>query len=278
MIRTLSQTEAARRDTVFTRAADVALDRISQRLFSIPRPENYPVAIWAGVLLALVYRPRGTFRVLFGVLDALFSPWRRLLSSQTVTIGADGSFTSSVLHAGHACRFAWFEDASTKEKRLVFVRRVTGTVGYLSRYSSGYWEGWQSAATGTLTFLPFLITEGDGVVNLFLDIELLNSPPNYLQSPGGSTRPATQPDGGHLLNLFDLDPATLNYGDQNIGPYPLYFSGAGAGVLLAPIMHQCLAAGVHLNVFALDWGGVLGVGPLSALPQFGRIGPFDLGS
>ena len=56
MIRTISQTESARRDTLISRAADVALDRISSRLFGLSRPANYPRDAWRRTLLALAYQ------------------------------------------------------------------------------------------------------------------------------------------------------------------------------------------------------------------------------
>ena len=77
MTRTISQTEAARRDTLFTRAEGLALDLLSRRLYGLERPANYPRDAWAQMLRALVYQPRGTFRTVFAVFDALFSPRAR---------------------------------------------------------------------------------------------------------------------------------------------------------------------------------------------------------
>ena len=279
MIRTLSQTEAARRDTLFTRAEGLALDLLSRQLYGIERPANYPRDAWAQMLRALVYQPRGTFRTVFAVFDALFAPWARLVSLGPVTVNAAGVFASADITTAHAGRWAWFEEDGTGARVLVWVRTCTPSVGgVLSTVESAYWRAWNAARTGTLYLLPFSLVEGDCEVTVNLDAELLSAPPTYLQDPAGSARPAGVPFGGHLLNLFDLDPASLDYGDQVNGPFPLYLTGADVGGLFGAVARVLLPAGVRLTVRSVAFADTLGYGPIYALPRFGRVGVPGLGT
>lgn len=278
MIRTISQTESARRDTLISRAADVALDRISSRLFGLSRPANYPRDAWRRMLVALAYQPRGTLRTLFGVLDALFSPWSALVKLDGLTVAEDGTFNSADIETAHVGRFAWWYDEQGGERRLVFVEYADeGVSGRISTVTSGYASAWSGTGTGRLEFLPFVLAESDCKVTLWLDAELLSAPPTYLQSPDGSERPVDQPFGGHLLNLFDLDPETLDYGDQERGPFPLYLTGDEVGGLIGHVMRCLLVAGVQIEARLVDFGAALGYGPLYALPRYGRVGPASLG-
>ena len=278
MIRTLSQTEAARRDTIFTRADGYALDELSIELLGLARPATYPRDAWARMLLALVYRPRGTFRTLFAVLDALFEPWSRL-TALNVTVTASGGVTDATITNAYGSRWARFVDAESGEQTLVFVTTATTGSLQLATYGSSYFEAWSGEErTGTLTLLPFTLSESRCLVTMLLDAELLSAPPSYLQSPDGSARPSSQPLGGVLLNLFDLDPNTLDYGDQVQGPYPLYLTGDEVDGVIGHVMRCLLPAGVRLEVRSVDFGGQLGYGPIYSLPRFGRVGPANLGS
>lgn len=278
MIRTLSQTEAARRDTIFTRADGYALDELSIELLGLARPATYPRDAWARMLLALVYRPRGTFRTLFAVLDALFEPWSRL-TALNVTVTASGGVTDATITNAYGSRWGRFVDAESGEQTLVFVTTATTGSLQLATYGSSYFEAWSGEErTGTLTLLPFTLSESRCLVTMLLDAELLSAPPSYLQSPDGSARPSSQPLGGVLLNLFDLDPNTLDYGDQVQGPYPLYLTGDEVDGVIGHVMRCLLPAGVRLEVRSVDFGGQLGYGPIYSLPRFGRVGPANLGS
>lgn len=277
MIRTLSQTEAARRDTIFSRADGVALDRISARLLNVTRPHTYPRDAWAKMLEAFVYQPRGTFRCLFGVLDALFRPWADLTVIENLSINSDGEFNSTDLLAAHGGRWAWYTSDTDGSQKLVYLEYAYLSSGRLSTVESGYWDAWSGTDTGSLRFVPFVLTEADCLITLWLDAELLSAPPSYLQSPDGSARPANQPYGGHLLNLFDLDPDTLDYGDQTDGPFPLYLTGEDTAGLIGHLMRRLLVAGVHMVVRLADFGDTLGYGPIFSLPRYGRIGPPNLG-
>lgn len=267
MIRTLSQTEIARRDTLITRASAGAFDHLAQ-FYGLVRPSSYPVEAWRDVLRAVAYQPRGTFRVLFGALDALFSPWRDSVQL-TANIDASGSFTHpSLTSTAYAHRWIKIGNA------VYWVAEVdTGTTtAQITPHASAYWDAWTTAQSNAeISFLPFFIVEGSAEISIYLDIEILAVPPTYLQ-PAGQARPATQPDGGHLLNLLDLDPATLDYGDQNIGPYPLYlFSGDEADGILGDLLRVIIPAGVKYALYGAQWGGALGYPPISSLERQGSV-------
>lgn len=275
MIRTLSQTESARRDTIVTRADGVALDRLSLRLWGLSRPHTYPRDAWAQMLKALMYQPRGTMRSVFAVLDALFYPWTEL-TKISVTVSSSGGVSHSSLTQSHGSRWVWFtSDAGVRT--LTYTTSATAGSLQLAVTPSSLYDVVTGEATGTLEFLPFVLTERDCVVSLLLDAELLGAPPSYLQSPDGSARPSGQPLGGVLLNLFDLDPDTLDYGDQTQGPFPLYLTGGEVNGVLGGVMRCLLPAGVHFEARAVTFGDALGYGPLYALPRFGRVGPPNLG-
>lgn len=277
MIHTLSQIESARRDTVFTRADGYAIDRLSTRLLDVPRPHTYPRDAWAKMLEAFVYQPRGTFRCVFGVLDALFSPWAKGVVLSGVSIDANGFFNHAELTNTYAGRWAWFtSDNVDVAERLVFVRYTNETttptpLGVLSTIDTAYWEAWSGTDTGTLRFLPFMLVESDCLITLYLDAALVSAPPTYLQSPDGSARPQSQPYGGHLLNLFDLDPLTLDYGDQINGPFPLYLTGEDTAGIVGHLMRKLLVAGVQMVVRLADFDQQIGFAPLYSLPRYRTI-------
>ena len=266
MIRALSQTESAKNDTLLTRADGEALDALGD-YYQLKRPASYPLEAWRGVLKSVVYQPRGTFRVLFSALDALFSPWRDSVQV-TADINAQGQFSDASLTStayGHrwvkiGSDFHWVDSVDTGT-----------TTASLSVHRSAYWSGWSEAKNAQeVSFLPFYIVESSALVEIYLDVSLLGVPPSYLQ-PAGATRPAGQAYGGHLLNLLDLDPDTLDYGDQTNGPFPLYLFGSETSGLLGDLLRQIVPAGIKVELKSRDWGDDLGYPVISSLVALGSI-------
>lgn len=266
MIRTLSQIESARRDTIITRASDAALDKLA-KYYYLSRPSAYPLAAWREVLAHVVYQPRGTYRVLFHALNALFSPWRDSVQL-TVDIDAAGGFThadlTSTAYAHRWVRingkYYWIDSVDTGT-----------TTAQLAKHRSEYWDSWAEAAAGvSVSWLPFYIIELPAKIEIYLDVELLAVPPTYAQ-PAGAARPATQPHGGHLLNLLDLDPATLDYGDQARGPFPLYLAGDEVGGILGDLLRQIIPSGVEVTLAGTRWGDALGFPSLSSQMRQGSV-------
>ena len=254
MIQTLSQCDAARRATVFTRCADDELDFLSASLFNLHRPSAYPAQAWRNLLKVLVYQPRGTIPSLFRALDALFSPWSAT-TEITTTINASGQFThASLTSAAYAHRWVSVNSGF----RWVDSVDVATTTAQLSVVNCAYWDAWTTAQPGAkVAFLPFYFVESRGKVRIYLDLDLLSVPTTFVQPTAGA-RPAGQPLGGHLLNLLDLDPNTLDYGDQNNGPYPIYLRGNEADGVLGDVLRYILAAGVSVDLIGIPFGGSLG--------------------
>lgn len=74
-------------------------------------------------------------------------------------------------------------------------------------------------------------------------------PPSYYHEGDDPTETASgEPYGHHTLDLFDGDPLTPSLGDQTLGPYPLYFPGAGVDSTARALLDQLLAAGVRLEM------------------------------
>lgn len=260
MIHTLSQTEAARRATIFTRAADAELDHLS-RYYGLTRPSSYPPSAWREFLRAVVYRPRGTVASLFGALAALFKPWTDT-TALTVDIDANGAFSDPSL-TSDAYAHRWIRVGDTYH--WVDSIDTTTQTAQINTVASSYWRAWEGAQAGVeVAFLPFFFVEGDATIRLLIDVDLLSVPPTYIQE-SAATRPTGQPYGGQLLNLLDLDPDTLDFGDQNNGPYPLYLRGNAARGVLGGVLRHIIAAGVRVDILGIPFGGAIGYPSLSDL-------------
>ena len=268
MIRTLSQTERARRSTLINRVDDDQLDQLSA-FYGLTRPASYPVKAWRALMISVVYQPRGTIQTLFSALNALFSPWRDA-TEITVNIDEHGAFSHTSLTEGHAHR--WVKIDSGAITRYAWLETVdeSTTTGQLNTVDSAYWPAWSSSVSGSLSFLPFIIVENDALVQILIDTLVLSTPPTYMQD-AGTARPTGQPNGGHLLNLLDLDPNTLDYGDQTRGPFPLYLSGDEAGGILGDLLRRLVPAGVKVEIRGTQYGENIGYPALSSLVATGGL-------
>lgn len=276
MIRTYSQTEAARRDTVHTQADGYALDRLSTLFYGVTRPANFPRSTWSNVLTAWAYAPRCTMQGTWAVIDAMFRPYANLLTLTNVTIAAHPTLSDQYVRASHSDfsdaysqRLAIIDDG--EKETLVFMAIADTGYADISRISSGHWSGYSDTGTVTLTPLPYWIEEKVGEVVLWLDGELMGAPPTYMQQQS-YTRPANQPLGGILLNLFDLDPATLDYGDQVDGPFPIYLGAEELSGVFGHILKRTLPAGIRISARVHNWAGQLGTGSFGSIINTGGIG------
>jgi hypothetical protein len=82
-------------------------------------------------------------------------------------------------------------------------------------------------------------------------------------------RDAGEPFGGQLLELFDLDPDTENYGDQITGPFPLYVGGSQLEGVFGTILNKCISAGIKYELVNQDWDTSLNYQSLSIYAQQG---------
>lgn len=268
MIRTFSQIERARRETLISRVDDDRLDYLS-RFYGLTRPASYPVDAWRNVLINVVYQPRGTLRTLFTALDALFAPWRDVTEID-VTINADGTFTDNTLTTAHAHRFVRINTGSEYIYSWVETVDENTHTAQLNVNQCEYWDAWNQSVTGSVSFIPFFIVETDAQIKIVLDTVILSAPPTYLQT-AGATRPQSQPYGGHLLNLLDLDPNTIDFGSQIEGPFPLYLTGDEAGGILGDLLRRLIPAGVSTLIVNGQFGGDIGYPALSQLVQTGSL-------
>jgi hypothetical protein len=298
----LSQIDKARHSTVFTRATTTDLDRLSF-FYDLVRPASFPRVYWAKVMQAIVYQPKGTYAQLFNVLYWSFKPWTDQETYENVLISTEGRF---VLPTGdlsdgrvHKLVRCTFTDGSVKIY-MVYQIHETGTPPIVvRRYQlftdqthasnsmfSVYTRG-QSVTVKTMEFLPFLIfeTTGGGLGNLnalddlrngkitiYLDSTLAKAPPTYMKEDN-EERDAGEPFGGQLLELFDLDPDTENYGDQINGPFPLYLGGSQLEGVFGTLLDKCISAGIKYELINQDWDTSLGYQTLNIYAQQG-IYPF----
>jgi hypothetical protein len=183
----------------------------------------------------------------------------------------DYTITDSRLNASYAQRYARFTESSTQKETIVWIEDATAGSATLCPLSSSYFKTIEDGQ-GTLEILPFVLFERRNVLYFYLDVEMVSPPPTFLQESGGA-RPASQPFGGHLLNLFDLNSETLDYGDQVNGPFPLYLDSIEISGVLKHVLPKLLRAGVKFEAQAKSWGDdLLGFGGLSSIPRYGVVG------
>lgn len=258
MIQTFSQIESARRDLVHTQADNLALDRLSTLFYALPRPSTFPIEAWRNVLTAWAYAPRCTIQGTWAVIDAMFRPFTRgltLIDAEVFTAldAHNMIITHQDLDTTHSQRLAIIEKDG--EETLVFLPFGASGLAGVCRYSSAYWSGYNELGKLNLTPLPYFIEERPAEIILWLDHVLLSAPPTYMQN-APDPRPLNQPLGGILLNLFDLDPATLDFGNQETGAFPLYLQDDDLNGVFGHILKRTIPAGVRLSVRAHRWSTI----------------------
>ena len=85
----------------------------------------------------------------------------------------------------------------------------------------------------------------------------------------GEERDENEPFGGQLLELFDIDNQTLDFGNQEIGPFPLYLSGSNMDSIFGDLLKKIMPAGIRYSVYAIDWDGVTDFPPIFTYAQNG---------
>jgi len=113
--------------------------------------------------------------------------------------------------------------------------------------------------TATARLLPFRIKERQPaafneqgpselctiIVEIIVPEEQL-VPPSYYRE-GDDARAAGEPNGLHVVDLFD-SVYSHRVGDQETGPYPLYYDGDSVGSNVLSLFKYLLAAGVHIEM------------------------------
>jgi hypothetical protein len=292
----LSQIDQARHSTNFKLATGSDLDRLAN-FYQLTRPATFPRDDWENVMKAIVYAVKGTYSNLFNVLYWLFKAWIISETYENVSIDAFGRFTLPVsLSKGRTSKIVklTFTDGSSDfyyVSSIVTVGTPPLTVSYYrlansdSGYKTSYFKTWKNQNTAInvkMEFMPFLIletnegglgntTKGDlsnGQVLIYLDSTLAKTPPTYMKDDG-EERDENEPFGGQLLELFDIDNQTLDFGNQEIGPFPIYLSGSNMDSIFGDLLKKIMPAGIRYSVYAIDWDGVTDFPPIFTYAQNG---------
>ena len=294
----LSQIDNARHSTIFTSATTTDLDRLSF-FYDLVRPASFPRAYWAKVMQAIIYQPKGTYAQLFNVLYWLFKPWIDQETYENIQIDANGYFILSTvaISDGRINKLVrcTFNDGSVKIY-MIYQIQETGNPPFVTRrYNfftddifdsntmfSMYTPG-QNVTVQKMEFLPFLIFETtsgglgnvnnindlqNGKITIYLDSTLANPPATYMKEDN-EERDAGEPFGGQLLELFDPDPATEDYGDQVNGLFPLYFVGSKLEGVFGTVLNKCISAGIKYELINQDWDASLEYQTLNIYAQQG---------
>jgi hypothetical protein len=106
-------------------------------------------------------------------------------------------------------------------------------------------------------WLPSLGTEA--IVEVLLEAALFTVPPTYLLDPGGVDRDTVDPlmpDGGIIMDLFGAingTPGLVEAGNQDTGPYPVYWIDETDRTGFARYFDPILAAGVDFDAQVVDF-------------------------
>lgn len=266
MLQPLSQTEKAFRDTLLAKAEGTALDRLSD-LYGVPRIFALPLLYWRRVLAAAALGPRDRMGTIFEVLRALLEPW----TEQTLTFCDLEAATPAKLIGGTPAGNAW---SCAHEGRLIEVDGdvywsvgVDGSDLDLATTTTTYWRAanWASDRSNvSVRVLPFWMREDGAQVKIYLDADLLSTPPTYLLPNSVDARPAGQPIGGALLQDASV-----------VAEYegPVYLIGEGLAGLFKALLDNLCAAGVNLNMYTFIWcsDNALDAGSFLDFSLYGRV-------
>ena len=286
MLQPFSQIERAHRDTLIAKAEGAALDRLS-RLYGVPRPPPLPSRYWRRALKAAALGPRDRPGTFFEVLCALMEPW----TEQTLTTCDIEEASPTKLIGGTPAGNAW--NCSHMGRLIEVVGKgvfwstgVSGSDLLLSPISTSYWKGaaWKAdEGDVSVRVLPFWWRDSGGIVDVYVDAEIVSVPPTYILPNAVDARPADQPIGGALLS-----DATLPLVDYHDGleyprgdfPGPIYLSGVDVLPVYAALLDSLCAAGVQVRIRAYEWcsAEALGVGNLPNFRIYGQGLPGSLAS
>lgn len=274
MLQPYSQTEQAARDTYLHKAESWAFDTLAE-LVGLPYNAGFSRAAWRDLLLAAAYGYRGTWTTFFAGLRALYEP-----QGEAVTVTRDPAAPQTLTYVSGLAAGGW--ECSHANRLIVVEGAVYWSTGpqigggtsatlTLDAQATSYWQaadwsGLPAADQVVATVLPFLpvehtpgpildnagdqldaLTSGAGVgarIRLLLS-QGFASPGSYLIDPAGAAKPAGQPYGAHMMDLFD--PNTPEAGDQTNGPFPLYLASADSVESLRKILRPLLVAGVDVE-------------------------------
>ena len=214
-------------------------------------------------LTATTYSAKGSPAALFRTLRAIFQRHERTLTSATLTPNPQGATIShpELTDEDAGAWVEWTPNDGTPAQ--IYHARAAQTGAVLTTPARTTWHQQPplsgAQTTGVLKVLAFTISEPapansaeaarrvsrpcEVIINTTADT--LDTPPTYLRELD-TPRIPPEPDGGHIMDLFDGNPDTSR-GDQTLGPYPLYFPSDGQ-TSLSSTLEGLLAAGVRLRI------------------------------
>ena len=256
----------ARAATLTPTASGADLASLSD-LYGLPLPRfaRGQDAIIRAVLRATLYSARGTYPATLATLRELYRPYE--ISLEGAELSADTSaalITHPDIEAGWAQRWLIWE-AEGEPAALYLVQSATTGEATLERARTLHHTAppaeLSEPLTGRASLVPWRASEPtaapgdtraplvDNPAALVLDTEAPRSdiPPSYYHEGDDPTETASgEPYGLQALDLFDGDPAIPSLGDQTLGPFPLYYPGAGVDSTTRALLDRLLAAGVRL--------------------------------
>lgn len=241
MLEPLSQTEIAFRDTLVTKATGVALDRLGV-LFGFPKLGIFERSVFRKALLEVAYGRRGTYRMLFLVLEHLFDQYSQRRGVYNVTLDPANPH-ALIYREGGAPAFDCEQtgryirvQSPTFGSKVYYSQHLKDGVLYLNpidnpAIAGADWSTLTGPEDATAKVIGFLMQEAnpgppmvDGfdaegnpyhpmsflpdntcTIDLFVDKNIWNVPATYLQEDGTVDRLITapgQPYGGHLMDLY----------------------------------------------------------------------------
>ncbi len=261
MLRDQSHVREARSDTLIHRSPRDYIETLAT-LYGLPlQATETPYASQSAFIHQALYSVRGSYTSLITQLAALFQEHITTASGATLTPAPAPYLTSSSITA------AWGEE------RLI---RVSDALYHSTHYDSStsrlYLSPAQSLAisgaptsgsaqTLDLELLPFTIREPQPsqikaqrgrtqeaqcvVIIDMITPDAMITPPSYWRENADAR--TNDPLGAHILDLFSSTESERN-GNQDTGPYPLYFTGQDYGPSIRSLFSDLLASGVELRM------------------------------
>lgn len=250
------------------------------RLYSIPRPRNFPESDWVNGLWTLAIGPRGTFVPTFRFVEACL---RRFESQYTLEARSSsparlyatvesGALPSSLLN--RLIRAQDVVGGGRDKLYMVVFREETGAYVDLAPVQTAHWDRPDFSPLEADTkliarALPFRFRENCGgpvladslpetetnlryggmnrLEILIMPGHVPATPPTYIQPAGAAERPAGEPFGGHIQR--DASVIGMQTGSAR---RPLYLGRGRKLRSFENVLSTLLAAGNHVEIKGKD--------------------------
>ena len=271
MITHISKLDEIRNDTLISRAEGQALNRLS-RFYGFERPLFIRDENWRSALKSVVFGARGTLGILF---DFMFHTFKEFIDLSTYEMAC--TTANRLEYTGSA-------NPKNLEGRLI---KISGTTHFITHTVSSSETNGEFTATfhvaerdttyfkklpdliGTtfdVQFLPYVIEEHKGKVNLVVDAGLFIIPSTYLHDDAS-------PVGGYILDYFSSN-SDHRFGDQSRNKTPVYLLDELFQVRFFEVVINILASGIQLTGETLLWSNETSIyASLTNKLRFGSVAP-----